>query len=550
MLHLINNNVPGLYYFFIGEEVGCIGSGLASSKSISEFKGKYDRIISFDRRGTDSVITYQSSTRCCSDEFADSLAKQLNISGLSYKKDDMIEVIDSTNNNLNFKGDVESYDSNSGQIHIKISTIQGTFSNTSKIYLVRMFYESNPYYSITPDQYIGWILTSDDSGESRQIKTYNYTTGAVSLDYPFSYELNKTGTYSLQQPMPAANSNYIFVPPKDTDGNTISTTEQAYVGYYIIFESIDPSYSNSSNSNIFYRQVTYYDNIFHILYFDEPLPNNYGPVTSVVYFSLRKSLPYERWTPLSIQQNIVPPSNQEIGPHVGWVMTLPNTASSVDNYYKGKYVYYADNAAKGKQTNLFYATYGTYYIKSYNGTTKQLSILPDINNTEFPALGQDINIVSFVKDNYYPYMYDGTLSSLNQSVCYDVSLVSLTIPNAVLSTGSRIAYYSYLYVEFSTYSSSTGSDSVIYSNTPYSNKALFIAPVIQSAQPTLGTFISCSSSMTQTIVFKPNDGFRFSVYLPDGTLFQTLEDDFMTPYEPNLFLQINAVFSLTRVINK
>lgn len=88
LLHLMKNKVPGLYYFFIGEEVGCIGSGLASTKSLFDFKGKYDRIISFDRRGTDSVITYQSSTRCCSDDFADSLAKQLNLAGLSYKKDE------------------------------------------------------------------------------------------------------------------------------------------------------------------------------------------------------------------------------------------------------------------------------------------------------------------------------------------------------------------------------------------------------------------------------------------------------------------------------
>ena len=88
MLHLMKNNIPGLYYFFIGEEVGCIGSGLASSMSIKDFKGKYDRIISFDRRGTDSVITYQSSTRCCSDDFADALAKQLNLSGMKYKKDE------------------------------------------------------------------------------------------------------------------------------------------------------------------------------------------------------------------------------------------------------------------------------------------------------------------------------------------------------------------------------------------------------------------------------------------------------------------------------
>ena len=89
MLHLINNKVPGLYYFFIGEEVGCIGSGLAA-KSISDFKGKYDRIISFDRRDVFSVITHQSWSRCCSNEFADELANQLNSTGLglSYKKDD------------------------------------------------------------------------------------------------------------------------------------------------------------------------------------------------------------------------------------------------------------------------------------------------------------------------------------------------------------------------------------------------------------------------------------------------------------------------------
>jgi hypothetical protein len=35
-------NIPGLYYFFIGEEVGCIGSGLAN---YGDFKD-YDRIIS------------------------------------------------------------------------------------------------------------------------------------------------------------------------------------------------------------------------------------------------------------------------------------------------------------------------------------------------------------------------------------------------------------------------------------------------------------------------------------------------------------------------
>jgi hypothetical protein len=87
MLWMIKHNVPGLYYFFIGEEVGCIGSGNAA-RSVADFKDKYDRIISFDRRDVGSVITHQSWSRCCSDAFGDALASELNKSGLSYKKDD------------------------------------------------------------------------------------------------------------------------------------------------------------------------------------------------------------------------------------------------------------------------------------------------------------------------------------------------------------------------------------------------------------------------------------------------------------------------------
>ena len=98
LLWMIQNNVPGLYYFFIGEEVGCIGSGKAAkSMDFSHinpvpksgfYKGNYDRIISFDRRDVGSVITFQSSSRCCSDDFADALCRELNQTRkMSYKKD-------------------------------------------------------------------------------------------------------------------------------------------------------------------------------------------------------------------------------------------------------------------------------------------------------------------------------------------------------------------------------------------------------------------------------------------------------------------------------
>lgn len=82
---MMKNKIPGLYYFFIGEECGCIGSSAAAKSG--DFKD-YDRIISFDRRDTSSIITHQSWSRCCSDEFADAFCAELNKSGMTYKKDD------------------------------------------------------------------------------------------------------------------------------------------------------------------------------------------------------------------------------------------------------------------------------------------------------------------------------------------------------------------------------------------------------------------------------------------------------------------------------
>jgi hypothetical protein len=81
LLYLIKNNIPGLYYFFVGEEVGGVGSGnLSSCLDFSSYK----KCISFDRRGYDSIITRQWSGRCCSDDFALELSKQLNSKNLTF----------------------------------------------------------------------------------------------------------------------------------------------------------------------------------------------------------------------------------------------------------------------------------------------------------------------------------------------------------------------------------------------------------------------------------------------------------------------------------
>lgn len=85
MMYMIKNQIPGLYYFFLGEEVGCVGSKkVAAVQKDKKIEG-IDKVVSFDRRGTNSVITFQSSQRCASDTFGKALADELNKADETFK---------------------------------------------------------------------------------------------------------------------------------------------------------------------------------------------------------------------------------------------------------------------------------------------------------------------------------------------------------------------------------------------------------------------------------------------------------------------------------
>jgi hypothetical protein len=88
LLYMIHNNVPGVYWFFIGEERGGIGSrDVAKDLSSYSFMSGVKKVVSFDRRNYYSVITSQMGVACCSNEFAQSLCDELNKSGLKLTLD-------------------------------------------------------------------------------------------------------------------------------------------------------------------------------------------------------------------------------------------------------------------------------------------------------------------------------------------------------------------------------------------------------------------------------------------------------------------------------
>ncbi len=81
ILNMIDRGVPGIYVIHAGEEVGCVGSSLLVNDQPDWIK-TVKAVISFDRKGTTSIITHQLGHRTCSDAFAKSLSEALGMPNL------------------------------------------------------------------------------------------------------------------------------------------------------------------------------------------------------------------------------------------------------------------------------------------------------------------------------------------------------------------------------------------------------------------------------------------------------------------------------------
>ena len=75
---------------------------------------------------------------------------------------------------------------------------------------------------------------------------------------------------------------------------------------------------------------------------------------------------------------------------------------------------------------------------------------------------------------------------------------------------------------------------------------LFRAPIDDIPNPLITPFIKIDGDgMTQTIKFKPNDNFKFGVYLPDGEKFETIDNDLYSPSQSNPLVQ-----NISSILNK
>lgn len=91
LFYMIKNNVPGTYYFFIGEEMSVHKNyphgSLLAIESNEKYFTKFKRVISFDRKEKGQLITRQLGKNCCSNEFADYIISEFKDNGIIYEKD-------------------------------------------------------------------------------------------------------------------------------------------------------------------------------------------------------------------------------------------------------------------------------------------------------------------------------------------------------------------------------------------------------------------------------------------------------------------------------
>jgi hypothetical protein len=166
-----------------------------------------------------------------------------------------------------------------------------------------------------------------------------------------------------------------------------------------------------------------------------------------------------------------------------------------------------------------------------------------------PANLDTFEVLQFTRDNAVPFCYSGSLVSQQEMVCYQIELINLILPNKTLTSGGRVAFYPYVYVELQNVSgASAGTKRVIYSNNPNAKRMLFRAAIDDIPNPVVSPFVKIDGDgMVQTVKFKPNDNFKFGVYLPNGKPLETIFADNESPDSVDPLLQVSALFSIQRL---
>ena len=329
----------------------------------------------------------------------------------------------------------------------------------------------------------------------------------IVLETPFgdAWVNNSSVSFSVNE-----DSTHVYFPfPENQQDN-------AFKGWYLT--QIE---ANDFNSSI----VTNYNQKFSMLTLDTALPAFVNTGT----FEISKG-------PV-----VMAGYNPAAGTWSGNQAQLSTNASTVDDAYNGmiiKFIRRENITGNPPSQGVIFPTYYTV-ITDYDGATQTATLRDPVPN--YGSTVRAYSISTFTQD--ISSFLNISNSYENRRRLYRVSCNNLILPNVPLAkeNGGRPAFYPYVYVVLS--NTAIGTFSLIMSNNPNSQRAVFRCPIGDTDNPTIATFLKVRSEQIQTFEFNIYEDIIFEVYLPDGTLFQTMNLDTISPIPPNPNLQISAVFS-------
>ena len=373
---------------------------------------------------------------------------------------------------------------------------------------------------------------------ARKIIYYDYTTRLAYLESPFPDDWHLSDRYTLRRQLPIQrlvlsterlpyiNQNPAYGPigpviPFPTDA---LTTASSYVGKYVYYSSL-PVY----NPYVIGQFAAVYGNYYIRDYKADTREAfvDYAENVKAAYYNM----PY----PYTLLTGTI-----AAGSCSDAVILAGSAINKTADYYRGYEIVITETGE-----SRYIIASNQYAVMSLNQPfykPLQVGFHFTIRQTG------DINIVSFKENNVTPLQYSGSMVSISEAVCYTIALLVVTVPNVPLKTGGRITNYPFIYVRLSNQTApNRASSRLIYSNNPASADALFIAPVTEIVDPTTDLYIKLGNpAMLQTIKFKPNDNLYFSLFMPDGSPFETVQDDTSSPYPSNPLLQVHATFFSVR----
>ena len=374
-------------------------------------------------------------------------------------------------------------------------------------------------------------------------ETLSQTVFSVLVDVPIpsQYVNNPTQLYIGQMSNITGSPQQIFIP-------TLANIPNVYNNYYI--------YNQTGSS---YTQISNFDRDTHLAVAGSVV-SGWNQTDVLV---LRKTLPTSFVGGYTLKNGST--SIPTIGNYNICSLIQGSTGIITNTSYINSFIKYYPNindipitttriigivlklVSKGITTYIVDTT-GSQYNTYISNPIYTVSFTEFIATAQLIPLNSILEILQFTKDNFSPFIYNGSLTSQNQPVSYDIMLNSLTLPNVVLSTGGRIAYYPYVYVEIENRGSSSSNINTIYSNNPNTYKAVFKVPITDLNHPLTTPFVKLTgNNIVQTIPFKINCDMHVNIKLPDGTFFETQQSDNPPGQTPNPMLQISIVFEVNRV---